>query len=84
MLQRVMIEFTVDVPNEGVARDVEARILHEHHAKLCDVLQSVTGHAPLLTPQQRGLSVSSEAVTWSAEERDWVPVDGDDGDNEDE
>jgi hypothetical protein len=80
MLQRVSIEFAVDVPNEGVAGDVETRIGHEHLARLCDVLQSVTGYEPLRAPGQRGLSVGAEAVTWSATEQDWVALD-DDGDD---
>lgn len=80
MLQRVTIEFAVDVPNEGVARDVETRLLREHHALLCEVLQSITGHAPLYAPNQRGISVGSETVTWNTEEKDWVALD-EDGDD---
>ncbi len=82
MLQRITIEFAVDVPNEGVARDVETRIHREHHAHLCDTLQSVTGYAPLLAPDQRGLTVGSEPVTWNEEEQDWVVDDKDSTDNE--
>jgi hypothetical protein len=77
MLHRVTIEFAVDVPNEGVARDVETRIYREHQARLCDALQSVTGYEPLLTPEQRGLAVSSEPVTWNAAEQDWISIDDD-------
>jgi hypothetical protein len=80
MLQRVTIEFAVDVPNEGVARDVGTRIHRERHAYLCDVLQSVTGYAPLLAPDQRGLTVGSEPVAWNAEEQDWVALDDDGAD----
>lgn len=82
MLQRVMIEFAVDVPNEGVARDVETRIHREHYARLCDVLQSVTGYEPLLAPNQRGLAVGSEPVIWNAEEQDWISLDDGGTDNE--
>lgn len=82
MLQRVSIEFVVDVPNEGVAGDVETRIGREHHASLCNMLQSVTGYEPLWAPGQRGLSVGTEPVTWSATEEDWVPLDtGEDDDD---
>lgn len=81
MLQRVTIDFVVDVPNEGVARDVETRIRREHHGHLCDVLQSVIGHTPLLTPDQPGLAVESEPVTWNDAERDWIALD-DDGTDE--
>jgi len=82
MLHRVTIEFAVDVPNESVARDVEIRIHREHHARLCDVLQSVTGYEPLLTPDQRGLAVSSEPVTWNVIEQDWIALDDEDSDEE--
>ena len=81
MLQRVTIEFAVDVPNESVARDVETRIHREHQAHLCDVLQSVTGYAPLLSPEQRGLIVGSEPVTWNTKEQDWAALDDDGTDN---
>jgi len=77
MLQRVAIEFVVDVPNEDVARDVETRIHREHHARLCDVLQSVTGYTPLVSPNQPGIAVGSELVTWNAAEQDWVALDDD-------
>lgn len=81
MLQRVTIEFVVDVPNEGVARDVETRIHREHHGSLCEHLQSVTGYTPLLTPDQPGLVVGSEPVTWNDTEQAWVALD-DDGTDE--
>ena len=80
MLQRVTIEFVVDVPNEGVARDVETRIHREHYARLCDVLQSVTGYTPLLAPDQPGLGVGSEPVTWNVAEQDWIALDDDGSD----
>lgn len=82
MLQRVTIEFAVDVPNEGVAGDVMTRIRREHHAQLCEVLQSVTGYAPLVAPEQRGIIVGSEPVDWDEVEQDWVSLDdeGDEGD----
>ena len=84
MLHRVSIEFAVDVPNEDVAGDVETRIGHEHHARLCDMLQSVTGYEPLRAPGQRGLNVGTEPVTWSATEQDWISLDDDANDDDDE
>src|SRR2546422_1010692 len=69
MLHRVSIEFAVDVPNEDIARDVETRLSHEHVARLCEVLQSVTGYEPLRAPGQQGLYVGTEPVTWSATEQ---------------
>ena len=80
MMQRVLIEFVVDVPNADVAKDVETRIGREHHARLCDLLQSVTGYQPIKTPGQAGLYVSSESVTWDEAERDWIGEDDGDGD----
>lgn len=80
MMQLVTIAFAVDVPDEGVARDVEMRIGREHLTQLCDVLQSVTGHEPLLAPGQRGLNVGSEPVNWNATEQDWVALDDDGND----
>jgi hypothetical protein len=77
MRQQVLIEFVVDVPNEGVARDVETRIRYEHLARLCDELQSVTGYEPLRAPGQRGLYVTTEPVTWSPTEQEWVALDDD-------
>jgi hypothetical protein len=82
MMHRVLIEFAVDVPNDDVARDVETRIGHEHLARLCDVLQSITGHEPLRAPGQQGLYVGTEPVTWSAAEQDWVALDDDNNDGE--
>ena len=85
MKQRVVIEFVVDVPNADVARDVETRVGREHHAKLCEVLKSVTGFEPFRTPEKTGLYVASEPVTWSDAEQDWIGSDdGDDGDDDDD
>ena len=84
MKQRVVIEFVVDVPNADVARDVETRVGREHHAKLCEVLKSVTGFEPFRTPDKPGLSVLSEPVTWSASEQDWIGPDDDDDDDDDD
>ena len=84
MMQRVLIEFVVEVPNEGVAHDVETRLASEHYAKLCDVIQSVTGHVPLQAPGERGLFVVTESVTWDASEQDWVGPDDDDDDDDDD
>lgn len=77
MMHRVLVEFVVDLPNADVARDVETRIGSEHHARLCDVLQSVTGYEPLQAPGRPGLLVGTEPVTWNAGEQDWIgPDDG--------
>jgi hypothetical protein len=78
MMQRVLIEFVVEVPNADVAGDVETRIGHEHQARLVDVLRSVTGYQPLQAPGQVGLYVASEPVTWNAAEGDWIGPDDDD------
>lgn len=72
MTHRILIEFVVDVPDEGVAGDVETRLQIEHHARLCDFLQSVTGHEPLRAPSQPGLLVSGEPVLWSDDYQDWI------------
>jgi hypothetical protein len=82
MMQRVLIEFVVDVPNADVARDVEMRIVREHHGKLCEVLTSVTGYEPLRAPGRPGLLVASEPVTWSASAEEWIGED--DGEDDDE
>ena len=74
MMQRVTIEFAVDVPNDGVARDVLTRIRHEHHSRLCEIFQSVTGYAPLLAPERQGFVVGGELVTWDETEQDWVAL----------
>ncbi|HSX23316.1 MAG TPA: hypothetical protein VLE97_11135 [Gaiellaceae bacterium] len=84
MMQRVVIEFVVEVPNINVAGDVETRIEKEHHDRLCDVLQSVTGFKPMRAPGVAGLYVGSEPVTWNEAERDWVGPDDDDGDDDDD
>ena len=89
MMQRVLIEFILDLPNMDVAADVETRIGHEHQARLCDVLQSVTGYQPLQTPGRPGLFVATEPVTWNEAEQDWIgpedePDDDDDDDDDDD
>ena len=78
MTHRVMIEFVVEVPDENVAKDVLTRLAREHHARLCEVLQSVTGYTPIQVPGRNGIFVAIEPVTWDGKERDWVgPDDGD-------
>ena len=85
MMQRVLIEFVVDIPNPDVAKDVETRIGREHQARLCDVLQSVTGYQPLQAPGKPGLRVASEPVTWNESEQDWIgPEDVDEPDDDDD
>jgi hypothetical protein len=81
MMQRVLIEFVVEVPNEDIARDVETRIAREHLARLCEVLESVTGYKPIRTPGNGGFYLATEAVTWNEAEQDW---DGPDDDSDDE
>ena len=81
MMQRVLIEFVIDIPNTDVARDVETRIGREHQARLCDVLQSVTGYKPLQRPDRPGLHVGGEPVTWNEAEGEWV---GDEDDEEED
>ena len=84
MMQRVVIEFVVEIPNPDVAKDVETRIGREHHSRLCDVFQSVTGFQPIRTPGKPGIYVSTEPVTWNETERDWIgPDDNDDDVGED-
>jgi hypothetical protein len=84
MMQRVLIEFVVEIPNADVAKDVETRLVREHHASLCETFKSVTGYEPLQKPGQPGLLVAHEPVTWNENEQDWVgESDGDDvGDDE--
>jgi hypothetical protein len=82
-MQRVVIEFVVDVPNADVARDVETRIAREHHGRLCEVLQSVTGYEPLRAPGRQSLLVASEPVTWNAGEQEWIGQDDVDDGNDD-
>lgn len=72
MNTRVLIEFVVDVPNEGVARDVQTRLTREHHARLCEVLAEVMGYEPLQAPGKVGVLVALEGVTWLADLQDWV------------
>lgn len=82
MNQRVLIEFVLDVPNMDVAADVEKRISQEHMAKLCEVLQSITGYQPKRTPDGPGFYLATEPVTWNASEQDWIgPDDGNDDDD---
>lgn len=83
-MQRVLIEFVVDVPNADVAGDVETRIVREHYAKLCEVLQSVTGFEPLRAPGKPGLLIAHEPVTWNEGEQDWIGENDDDDEADDE
>ena len=84
MYQRVLIEFVVEVPNEGVTRDVQTRIAKEHTARLGDVFQSVTGYQPVRKPGVPGFYCALEPVTWNEAEQDWIgPDDVDDGDDDD-
>lgn len=79
MYQRVLIEFVVEIPNEGVARDVQTRIAREHTARLGDVFQSVTGYLPQRKPNTPGFYCAAEIVTWNEAEAAWIgPDDGDD------
>jgi len=83
MMQRVLIEFVVEVPNMDVAADVETRIAREHMARLADVLQSITGYQPLRAPGAPGFYLAIEPVTWNEAEKDWVgPDDVDEPDDE--
>ena len=85
MYQRQLIEFIVEVPNEGVANDVKTRISKEHTARIAEMLQSVTGYQPLRQPGAPGFYLATEPVTWNAAEKDWVgPDDEDDEDDEEE
>lgn len=84
MMQRVMIEFVVDVPNAAVAGDVMTRIGREHLGRLCEMIQSVTGYAPLRAPGKQGIYVASESVTWSPSEQDWLGESDDDDDEDDD
>lgn len=83
-MQRVVIEFVLDLPNMDVAGDVETRIGHEHTAHLCEIFRSVTGYAPLMKPGQPGLYVMTEPVTWNEAEQDWIGPDDDDNDDDDD
>lgn len=84
MMHRVLIEFVVDVPNADVARDVETRIGREHIARVCDLIQSVTGFEPLQAPGERGLYTATEEVTWDAREKMWLGSDDNDEGDDDE
>jgi hypothetical protein len=83
MMVRVTIEFVVDVPNMDVAGDVHTRLAREHHVKVREMLQAVTGYEPFAQPGRPGIAVGAESVTWSAEENDWVG-DGDDDEDDDD
>lgn len=84
MQQRFIIEFVVDLPNPDVAKDVETRLAREHLARVCEVIQDVTGYEPLSSPGHRGISIGHEPVTWSASDRDWRSEDEEDEDEDDE
>jgi hypothetical protein len=77
-MHRVLIEFVVDVPHKGIAKDVEKRLAQEHHERMCEVIKSVTGYVPLQFPGQPGILVVSEPVTWSDAAQDWIGPDDDD------
>jgi len=77
-----MIEFVIEVPNEGVAGDVGTRIGQEHQARLVDVFQSVTSYQPHQTPDRVGFFFASEPVTWDAAEGDWIGPDDDEPDDD--
>lgn len=84
IMQRVVIEFVVEVPNADVAGDVETRISREHLARLCETFQAVTGYEPLSAPGRPGLLVATEPVTWNEGEQEWFGEDEvyEPGDNE--
>jgi hypothetical protein len=82
MHHRVLIEFVVDVPNEGVARDVLTRIGREHQARLVETLASVMGYVPLQAPGRPGLGVAQEPVTWHEAAKDWVGEDDDEAEDD--
>jgi len=82
MKLRVLIEFVVDVPNMDVAGDVGTRLTREHHKRLREVFQSVTGFDPLFSPTQPGFGVGLETVTWSDKEKDWIGEGDDEDDDE--
>lgn len=83
MMHRILIEFVIDIPNADVAKDVETRLVREHHANLCQTLTSVTGYEPLQRPGRPGILVAHEFVTWSDSAQDWIG-ESDDDDEEDE
>ena len=84
MYQRQLIEFIVEVPNEGVANDVKTRISKEHTARIAEMLQSVTGYQPIRQPGAPGFYLATEPVTWNDAEKDWVGPDDDEDDDEEE
>ena len=84
MYQRQLIEFIVEVPNEGVANDVKTRISKEHTARIAEMLQSVTGYQPIRQPGAPGFYLATEPVTWNDAEKDWVGPDDDDDEEEDD
>lgn len=69
---RVLIEFVVDVPNDGVARDVETRLTAEHGNRLFDILTSMMGHEPIRAPGKQGMFVSTEPVQWNGKHNEWL------------
>ena len=83
-MQRVLIEFVIEIPNPDVAKDVQTRIAREHTARLCDLFQSVTGYPPIRQPGKPGINVATEPVTWNEAERDWIGPDDDDDDDDEE
>ena len=84
MHHRVLVEFVVDVPNESVARDVLTRIGREHQARVVETLAAVMGYVPLQAPDQPGIGVAQEPVTWNAAQKDWVGEDDDDHEDDDD
>jgi hypothetical protein len=77
MMHRVLIEFAVDVPNPGVARDVETRLTREHLGRVCETLKAVTGYDPQYAPGKTGLTVGIEPVTWNEAAQEWIGPDDD-------
>jgi hypothetical protein len=69
---RILIEFIVDVPSSGVARDVQTRLTREHHARLCEVLTSVMGYEPIQVPGKAEVLVAVENVSWDISDQEWI------------
>ena len=84
MLHRMLIEFVVDVPDAGVAKDVQTRLAREHQVRVVETLVSVMGYVPLQAPERPGIAVAYEPVTWSASEQDWIGEDDDEDDDDDD